>query len=116
MRFLLDEMYAPKVAALLGERRHDAVHVADLGLAGAPDEDVLARSVAEGRTLVTENASDFVPLLDLRQVAGLSMTPVLLALKEGRGTGGRLHARLARDIDRWAVAHPQPYAHVHWLD
>jgi predicted nuclease of predicted toxin-antitoxin system len=115
VKLLLDEMYSERVATLLGERGHDAVHVRAIGLGGAPDADVLARAVDDGRTLVTENASDLLPLLDSRQSAGLSMTPVLLALTAGRGVGGTLHARLARDIDRWAAGNPDPYAHAHWL-
>jgi predicted nuclease of predicted toxin-antitoxin system len=115
VRFLLDEVYGERVATLLVERGHDAVHVRAVGLGGAPDADVLTRAVAEGRTLVTENAADFLPLLDQRQSAGLAMTPVLVALTAGRGAAGTLHARLANDIDRWAVADPDPYLHAHWL-
>jgi len=115
VRLLLDEMYGERVAELLVERGHDAVHVRSIGLGGAPDADVLTRAVDEGRTLVTENASDFLPLLDRRQSAGLSMTPVLVALKAGRGAGGALHARLAADIDVWATDAADPYAHAHWL-
>jgi predicted nuclease of predicted toxin-antitoxin system len=115
MRFLLDEMYGERAADLLRERGHDAVHVRAIGLGGAPDADVLARAVDEGRTLVTENARDFLPLLDQRQSAGVSTSPVLVALTAGRGTGGTLHARLADDIDAWAAANAAPYAHAHWL-
>ena len=115
MRFLLDEMYSERVAELLGERGHDAAHVRGIGLGGASDADVLARAVDDGRTLVTENASDFLPLLDQRQSAGVSMTPVLVALTTRRGVGGALHARLAADIDNWAASNADPYAHAHWL-
>ncbi|MFN3219163.1 MAG: DUF5615 family PIN-like protein [Acidimicrobiales bacterium] len=115
MRLLLDEMYSERVGDELRQRGHDVVHVREVGLGGAPDTDVLARAVDEGRTLVTENAVDFLPLLDRRQSAGLAMTPVLVALTAGRGVGGALHARLAEAIDRWATANPDPYAHAHWL-
>lgn len=115
MRFLVDEMYGERVAELLCERGHDAVHVRSIGLGGAPDADVLARAVDEARTLVTENASDFVPLLDQRQSAGVPTTPVLVALTAGRGLAGALHARLADEIARWAGGNADPYAHAHWL-
>lgn len=108
-------MYGERVAELLCERGHDAAHVRTIGLGGAADADVLARAVHDGRTLVTENAADFLPLLDQRQGAGLSMTPVLFALTAGRGTGGALHARLAKDIHSWAAGNATPYAHAHWL-
>ncbi|MEQ8717747.1 MAG: DUF5615 family PIN-like protein [Acidimicrobiales bacterium] len=115
MRFLLDEMYSEQVAELLVARGHDALHVRAIGLGGASDGDVLARAVEDRRTLVTENASDFLPLLDQRQSAGLPMTPVLVALTASRGVSGALHARLATEIDRWAADNEDPYAHAHWL-
>ena len=115
MRFLIDEMYAERVAQLLVERGHDAVHVRDIGLGGALDADVLARAADEDRIVVTENAVDFLSLLDQRQGAGAAMTPVLVALTAGRGVGGRLHARLASAIDSWAAENVDPYAHAHWL-
>ena len=115
MKFLVDEMYGERVAELLRERGHDAVHVRSIGLGGASDADVLARAVEEGWTVVSENAADFVPLLDQRQSAGVSMTPVLVALTAGRGVGGALHARLVADIDSWAAGNEDPYTHTHWL-
>lgn len=115
MRLLLDEMYGERVAELLAGHEHDAVHVREVGLGGARDADVLTRAVEEHRTLVTENAADFLPLLDQRQSAGLPLTPVLVALTAGRGKGAALHARLSTAIDAWATANPEPYAHAHWL-
>lgn len=115
MRLLIDEMFGERLGDLLEERGHDVVHVRSVGLGGAPDDVVLARAIEEKRTLVTENAADFLPLLDQRQSAGLPMTPVLVALSANRGTGGALHARLADAIDRWATETPDPYAHAHWL-
>lgn len=115
MRFLIDAMYAERVAAVLLERGHDAVHVRDIGLGATPDADVLARAADQGRTLLTENAADFLPLLDQRQSAGMLMTPVLIALTADRGVAGALHARLATAIDKWVTDNPDPYAHAHWL-
>jgi len=115
VRILLDEMYSERVAEALRARGHEAVHVREIGLGGAADVDVLARAVEEGRTLVSENAADFLAPLDQRQNAGLAMTPLLVALTAGRGAGGALHARLADAIDQWARANVDPYAHAHWL-
>lgn len=94
---------------------HDAVHVREIGLGGALDAEALVRAAEEGRTLVTENAADFLPLLDHRQSAGLPMTPVLMALTTNRGAGGGLHVELAAAIDEWVSETPTPYAHAHWL-
>lgn len=115
MNFLLDEMYGERVAELLNDREHDALHVRSAGLGGAPDADVLARAVGDGRVLITENAADFLPLLNGRQGAGVAMTSVLVALTAGRGVGGADHLRLTDDIDAWAADNPHPYAHAHWL-
>lgn len=115
MKFLIDEMYGERVAELLVERGHDAVHVRVIGLGGAPDDDVLARAVDDRCTLVTENASDFLPLLDQRQSAGMPMTAVIIALTPGRGVAGALHSRLADDLHGWALENTDPYAHAHWL-
>ena len=115
MRFLLDEMYGEQMVELLARYGHDAVHVRAIGLGGAPDADVLAAAVAEDRTLVTENAVDFLPLLDQRQAAGLPMTTVIVALKAGRGAGRAMHSRLADDLRTWATNNPTPYQHAHWL-
>jgi predicted nuclease of predicted toxin-antitoxin system len=65
LRLLLDEMYAPAVAAELRARGHDAISPHDAGqrhLVGASDADVLAAARHEGRVLVTENVRDFRPL------------------------------------------------------
>jgi hypothetical protein len=65
LRLLLDEMYAPAVAAELRARGHDVASVHDAietPLAGAPDADVLSAARREERTLVTENVRDYRPL------------------------------------------------------
>jgi len=115
VRFLIDEMYSERVAELLIERGHDAIHVRQIGLGATPDTDVLARAADEGRTLLTENAADFLPLLYQRQSAGLPMTPALIALTARRGVAGTLHTRLAAATDHWATDNPDPYEHAHWL-
>ncbi len=65
MRLLLDEMYAPALAAELRARGHDVASVHDASetpLAGASDADALAAARREERTLVTENVRDYRPL------------------------------------------------------
>lgn len=116
MRFLVDEMFGPDVASRLGALGHDAVHVRDLGLGGAPDEDVLARAVAEERVVVTENAADFVALLERRTAMGMPLTPVVVALKRHLPrSAGALAPALAEKLARWADDRPDPYRHAHWL-
>ena len=115
MTFLIDEMYVREVAASLDVRGHDALHVFDVALMGQPDESVLAVADGQDRVVVTENAVDFVPLLDQRIAAGDAVVPVVIALKAGlpRDAGAMVHALVER-LDRWAEQ-PAPYRHAHWL-
>jgi len=65
LRLLLDEMYAPAIAAELRARGHDVISAHDPGHAlptGASDADVLAAAQRDERTLVTENGRDYRPL------------------------------------------------------
>lgn len=64
MKLLVDESLAGRVAALLAEAGHDAIHVGDRGLLGSPDETVLASAQREDRILVTAD-TDFGTLLAL---------------------------------------------------
>lgn len=116
MRFLVDEMFGPDTVARLVKAGHDAVHVGDLGLTGAEDRDVLTRAAEDDRVVVTENAVDFVTLLDRRTAAGLPTVPVIVALKRNLPAGaGALSNALATKLVAWADDNPDPYRHVHWL-
>ena len=62
MRLLVDQNIAARVADLLREAGHDAVHVSELGLQRAEDDEVLRVALAEERVIVSEDA-DFGALL-----------------------------------------------------
>jgi predicted nuclease of predicted toxin-antitoxin system len=62
LRFLLDEGLSPRVAQLLSEAGHDAVHARDIGLTSAADPVVLQAAVDDERVLVTLD-TDFGTLL-----------------------------------------------------
>lgn len=113
MRFLVDEMFGADVARLLGEFGLSAVHVTDVGLGGASDADVLATAIAESRVLVTENVSDFGPLIAQRREGG-EVTAVLIVLRLGRGVGQTLHESVAEAVVGWARENPEPYSDIHW--
>jgi predicted nuclease of predicted toxin-antitoxin system len=116
VRFLVDEMFGHDLVVRLEDAGHDTVHVQQLGLAGAEDHDLLARAADDDRVVVTENAADFVPLLEGRTAAGLAVPPVVIALKRGFPPGAAaMHHALAVKLTRWAEQHPDPYRHVHWL-
>lgn len=79
-RLLLDENVTPDLGAALRERGFDAVHVEDLDLKHRDDDVVFAVAVREGRTVLTQNVRDFMPIVqayDERGVhhPGLIVTP-----------------------------------------
>ncbi|HYZ97319.1 MAG TPA: DUF5615 family PIN-like protein [Acidimicrobiales bacterium] len=116
MRFLVDEMSGTDLAAGLRENGHTATHVVEVGLAGAHDRDVVAHAAEHDSVVVTENAVDFVPLLDERMAAGLPTPAVVIALKRKLpAEAGAMNHVLAKRLTVWAKAHPDPYRHVHWL-
>ncbi len=62
MRLLIDENLPPRIATLLSEAGHDAVHVRDLDAAGASDPQIIDLALADGRTIVSAD-TDFGALL-----------------------------------------------------
>lgn len=115
MRWLLDEMLPPGAAAELNRRGHDAVPVADLGLAGQPDSVVFDRAVADSLVVVTENVADFAVLLDERLRRDQPVMPVVFVRKTDLPRRGALAHHLAIRLHRWAEANPDPYLGRHWL-
>ena len=104
--FLIDEMFPAAVALLLRETYgHDAVHVAEIGLRAAEDAQVAAAARAKGRAVVTENVADFAAERDVILV---------FVLKKNLPAGGGQAAALAKSLDHWAQAHPEPYLGPHW--
>ena len=76
---LLDEMFSDDIAQQLRATGHDVTSVvADPALTGLPDEQVLAHATAQGRSLVTANIKDFVPLDGRYRAAGQSHAGLIL--------------------------------------
>jgi hypothetical protein len=76
-----------------------------MGLRGAEDAHVAATARAEGRTVVTENVTDFASERDI---------VLAFVLKKNLPAGGGQAAALAKILDRWAQDHPEPYLGHHW--
>lgn len=77
-RLALDEMFSPRIAAVLRDRDHDVVAVAERDdLRAMTDDDLYAWAAAEERWLLTENVKDFRPI-------------ALRALQAGGATAGLL--------------------------
>ncbi len=74
MRLLIDANLAPKVAARLRAARHDAVHVADIGMLAAPDETIPAHAASSGLVIISAD-TDFGELL---AVTGATRPSVVL--------------------------------------
>ena len=80
MKLLLDEMYPKALALALTAAGIEAATVAELGLAGRSDFDVLAAAAAEGYVLLTENVADFARIATEHLTAGGHHPGVLIAL------------------------------------
>lgn len=98
-------MLPPSVTALLDAMGHDAVTPPMLGAHNLPDDVLVQLGRAEGRVIVTENASDF---------AAVSDCPVLF-VRKAWWPGGSAAAKLAPALDRWAKAYPEPGPWPHSL-
>ena len=98
-------MLPPETAELLNASGHDATTPAWLGAHNLPDEVLIELAAADGRVIVTENASDF---------ALVTTCPVLL-VRKAWWPAESLSSRLAGALDRWASANRQPGPWPHWL-
>lgn len=65
MKFLIDNALSPRLAEGLRGAGHDAVHVRDLALSRATDEDLFALAASQERVLLSED-TDFATILALR--------------------------------------------------
>ena len=76
MRFLVDNALSPRLAALLQDAGHDAVHVLGRGLEGSSDQEIIEIAAAERRAVITVDA-DFSRILAL----GSLTRPSILLLR-----------------------------------
>jgi predicted nuclease of predicted toxin-antitoxin system len=118
VKLLLDEHYSNEIAAALRAGGHDAVTVSERGLKGIDDASLLTLATAEARSLMTNNARDFVPLAASWASSGDAHAGVLLtsdsSLPRGRGSIGRyveiLRSLMAANPGERALANQ-----VRWL-
>jgi Domain of unknown function (DUF5615) len=80
LKFLLDEMYPQALAEALRTGGITVSTVAELGLAGRSDFEILSAATENGYVLLTENVSDFARIAADRLSAGGHHRGVLIAL------------------------------------
>jgi hypothetical protein len=106
--FLIDEMFPPATAGILrGTCHRDAIHVSEAGLLATADVQVAAFARAQRRAIVTENVADYAAERDVILV---------FVLKRNLPAGGGQAPALARCLDNWSRANPDPYIGPHWPD
>ena len=106
--FLIDEMFPIAVAVTLRDNyAHDAVHVSEIGLRATEDGQIAAAARAGKQAVVTENVADF---------AGERDVVLIFVLKRKLPAGRAMAPALAKVLDRWSCANPDPYLGAHWPD
>ncbi len=95
MKFLVDESLSFRVAEALTAAGHEAVHATNIGLAGAPDEDVMSRAQIEARVLVSAD-TDFGELLAL----GRHALPSLVLFRRERRSPAEQARVLLENFDQ----------------
>jgi len=110
MRFLVDAQLPAALARWLAAEGHRAEHVADIGLAGAPDKAIWDYALAAGAVIVTKD-EDF-SLLKALKVGGPTVVwiscqhakaTVALVVRE-RASDAPASAGARRDLDRTGVS------------
>ena len=120
MKLLLDEMYPYSIAEHFRERGHDVVAVPErAGLRGAPDTEVFAVALQEGRALVTDDIG-FRLLESERRARGDIHHGVVFTSNKRfpRGqprTVGRLVNALDRFLSGEATGLARTASFTHWL-
>lgn len=115
MRWLLDAMLPPTAADELHRLGHDAVSVLRIEMATADDAKVFDHALGDDRVLVTENFADFAALLVDLQNRGERSTPIVFVRRDHLPRRGALAVHLARRLDAWSRANPEPFVGLYWL-
>jgi predicted nuclease of predicted toxin-antitoxin system len=95
VRFLVDENLPVRFADLLRTAGHDAKHIAEYGLEGAPDDEVMARARRDQRVVITYDA-DFATML----VLGGEALPSIVLFRDQRRRPEELARLLLENLDQ----------------
>jgi hypothetical protein len=104
-------MLSDNIAQQLRAKGHDVISVvADPALVGLPDDQVLAYATTDGRTLVTANIRDFVPLDGRYRAASQSHGGLILVsaktFPQNRGFVAAITTALMTLLSRTAKIQP----------
>lgn len=97
-------MLPPGVAEDLLAKGHEAVTPEGLGAQDLSDEQLVDIATAEGRVIVTENASDFVHVSTCSVLVRKTWWPA-----------AALRSQVSAALERWAADNPEPGNWPHWL-
>ncbi len=107
MRLLLDEHHPPRIAVELRRRGHDVVAAPERPeLRGIGDAALFALMASEGRAILTENASDFLPIFRAATVRGTDHFGVVLTSPRHFPRTIRAIGRLVAALDVFLAARP----------
>lgn len=105
MKLLLDQGLPRSTAAILRENGWDVLHIGEIGMSAARDQEIIEAALAQGRTVVTLDA-DFHALI---AVSGDNAPSVIRLRIEGlRGEAladllQKLWPAVAEDVERGAL-------------
>lgn len=99
MNFLVDMPLSPGLATWLRGQGHDAVHATEIGLAQAPDTEILACAEQGSRTIITADL-DYPRLLALLH----TIEPSLIVFRDGNWADAEVVARMSELLQSLAPA------------
>lgn len=118
MRLALDHHYSPGIAELLRLRGHDVMAAMEQGWEREDDEPLLTRCVEASRTLLTNNARDFVIIARSWTAEARSHTGLIFTSDARMSRSRDSVGRYVEALHEVMGVHPGPHAlrdRVLWL-
>ncbi len=110
MKFLVDEDLSEAIGVILRAAGEDAVHVREIGLAGADDREVLDEAARRGCSVVTRNRNDFLALTEYYFQEGRPHCGIIIVPRSYPGDDPQRIAKAILAMIRDQPRIIQPYA------
>jgi len=110
VKFLVDEDLSEEIAIILRAKGADAVHVRELGLSGAEDQEVLDEAARQRRCVITRNRNDFLMLTEFYFHEGRLHHGVIIVPRSYPGNEPSKIAQAIIALSRNSPHSFQPYA------